>query len=209
MKVDIKDINKGDVFSEESHYVVKSKGANEVIFTHLESGNDIALNNKYVQNLLKTSDQYEKEVEVTKEDSKDGTKLGIRSIFENIGSSEVFTVVFEKQGKDKTKKAIAEEKAAQRTLAIDLIEKAKKSKKSMAVAYAEALTFIQENPIKETVSGEDRVLRGYKIQFNSRDGKYNCIDVDLKMKGESNHIRPVNINTIKVLVVNGIKYIVK
>ena len=30
MKVDIKDINKGDVFSEESHYVVKSKGANEV-----------------------------------------------------------------------------------------------------------------------------------------------------------------------------------
>ena len=209
MKVEIKDINKGDVFSEESHYVVKSKGANEVIFTHLESGNDIALNNKYVQNLLKTSDQYEKEVEVTKEDSKDGTKLGIRSIFENIGSSEVFTVVFEKQGKDKTKKAIAEEKAAQRTLAIDLIEKAKKSKKYMAVAYAEALTFIQENPIKETVSGEDRVLRGYKIQFNSRDGKYNCIDVDLKMKGESNHIRPVNINTIKVLVVNGIKYVVK
>ena len=73
MKVDIENIKVGDVFSEESHYVVKSKGANGVIFTHLESGDDIALNNKYVQNLLKTSDQYEKEVEVTKEDSKDGT----------------------------------------------------------------------------------------------------------------------------------------
>lgn len=209
MKVEIKDIKVGDVFSEESHYVVKQINKNDIIFKHLESGNEILLTSKYVQSLLKTSDQYEKEVKVTREDSKDGTVLGIRSIWENIGSSEVFTVVYTKQGKKKIKKELEAELEAQRQISINLIDKAKKDKKSMAEAYKIALTHIQNNPINDSTNGEDRVLRGYKVQFSSRDGKYDCVDVDLKVKGESNPIRPVNINTIKVLVVNGIKYVVK
>ena len=178
MKVNIKEIEVGDIFSEESHYVVTKIAKDKVEFLHLESGKKVSLSNEYVANLLNTSDQYDNEVKVGKEDKKDGTP-GIRTIFENIKSSEVFTVVFKKQDKPKTKKAIEAEKEAQRAEAVALIDKAKKAKKSMATAYKEAIEFIQNNPIKDYIEGEDRILRGYKMQFISRDGKYRCMDMDI------------------------------
>lgn len=208
MIIDLKEIQVGDVFSEESHYVVKSVEKDGVVFNHLESGKSVRLNNEYVKELLNTSDQYEKEVKVTREDKKDGTP-GIRTIFENIKSSEVFTVVFTKQDKVKTKKQYEAEKEAQREEAIALIDKAKKQKKSMAIAYKEALEYIQNNPIKDYIEGEDRVLRGYKMQFVSRDGKYKCKDMDIPVTEKETGERLVNINTIKVLVVNGTKYVVE
>lgn len=208
MKVNLKEIQVGDVFSEESHYVVKAINKDGIVFSHLESNHDVTLSNNYIKELLNTSDQYDNTIEVGKEDKKDGTP-GIRTIFEGIKSSEVFTVVFTKQAKAKTKKAIAEEKAAQREAAVALIEKAKKAKKSMANAYAEALAFIQENPILSETPGEERILRGYKLQFTSRDGKYKCLDMDIKRTDKETGERLVNINTISQLIVNGTKYIVK
>jgi uncharacterized protein (DUF2147 family) len=92
--------------------------------------------------------------------------------------------------------------------AIALIDKAKKAKKSMANAYKEALEFIQNNPIKDYIEGEDRVLRGYKLQFVSRDGKYRCMDMDIPQTSKETGERLVNINTISQLIYNGIKYIV-
>ena len=208
MEINIKEIQVGDIFSEESHYVVTKIGKDSIEFRHLESGKTVKLSNEYVKNLLNTSDQYYKEVKVGKEDKKDGTP-GIRSIFESIKSSEVFTVVFKKQGKAKTKKQLNEEKAAQREKAIALIDKAKKSKKSMAEAYKIALEMIQNNPILDTIEGEDRVLRGFKMQFVSRDGKYRCMDMDIKRTDKETGERLVNINTISVLVYNGVRYIVE
>lgn len=55
-------------------------------------------------------------------------------------------------------------------------------------------TELINNPILPYEEGEDRVLRGYKIQFE-------CVDMA--------DIRPVNINTIKWLIFNGVKYIVE
>lgn len=208
MEVNIKEIQVGDIFSEESHYVVTKIGKDSIEFRHLESGKTVKLSNEYVKNLLNTSDQFHKEVKVGKEDKKDGTP-GIRSIFESIKSSEVFTVVFKKQGKAKTKKQLNEEKAAQREKAIALIDKAKKSKKSMAEAYKIALEMIQNNPILDTIEGEDRVLRGFKMQFVSRDGKYRCMDMDIKRTDKETGERLVNINTISVLVYNGVRYVVE
>ena len=208
MEVNIKEIQVGDIFSEESHYVVAKIGKDSIEFRHLESGKTVKLSNEYVKNLLNTSDQFHKEVKVGKEDKKDGTP-GIRSIFESIKSSEVFTVVFKKQGKAKTKKQLNEEKAAQREKAIALIDKAKKSKKSMAEAYKTALEMIQNNPILDTIEGEDRVLRGFKLQFVSRDGKYRCMDMDIKRTDKETGERLVNINTISVLVYNGVRYVVE
>ena len=208
MEVNIKEIQIGDIFSEESHYVVTKINKDSIEFRHLESGKTVKLSNEYVKNLLNTSDQYHKEVKVGKEDKKDGTP-GIRSIFESIKSSEVFTVVFKKQGKAKTKKQLNEEKAAQREEAIALIDKAKKSKKSMAEAYKIALEMIQNNPILDTIEGEDRVLRGFKMQFVSRDGKYRCMDMDIKRTDKETGERLVNINTISVLVYNGVRYVVE
>lgn len=207
MKVNIKEIEVGDIFSEESHYVVNKVVKDRIEFLHVESGKKVSLNNEYVANLLNTSDQYDNEVKVGKEDKKDGTP-GIRTIFENIKSSEVFTVVFKKQDKPKTKKAIEAEKEAQRAEAVALIDKAKKAKKSMAVAYKEALEFIQNNPVKDYIEGEDRILRGYKMQFVSRDGKYRCMDMDITRTDKETGERLVNINTISQLIYNGTKYII-
>lgn len=90
-----------------------------------------------------------------------------------------------------------------------LIDKAKKQKKSMAVAYKEALEFIQNNPVKDYIEGEDRVLRGYKMQFVSRDGKYKCMDMDIERTEKETGERLVNINTISQLIYNGVKYVVE
>lgn len=208
MKINVKEVQVGDVFSEESHYVVKEVRDTDIVFQHLESGKDVKLSQEYVQELLNTSDQYHEVKEVGKEDKKDGTP-GIRTIFESIKSSEVFTVVFKKQDKAKTKKQINEEREAQREKAIELIDKAKKQKKSMAVAYKTALEFIQDNPIKDYIEGESRVLRGFKLQFVSRDGKYRCLDMDIKRSDKETGERLVNINTIEKLIYNGVQYVVK
>lgn len=208
MLINFEEIRIGDVFSEESHYVVKNIHDNEIDFVHTESGKVVTLSKNYVRGMLVTSDQYTKEVKVGKEDKKDGTP-GIRTIFESIKSSEVFTVVFKKQDKAKTKRAIAEEKEAQRTAAVALIDKAKRAKKSMADAYKEALEFVQNNPILDIIPGEDRILRGYKRQFVSRDGKYKCQDMDIVITDKETGERYVNINTISQLIYNGVKYIVE
>jgi flagellar hook-basal body complex protein FliE len=196
------EIQKGDVFSEISHYVVESVKTSDVVFKHLESNNSVTLSKEYVENLLKTANQYQQEITVGKEDKKDGT-LGIRSIWENIHSSQVFTVCFEKQAKSKTKTQIKAEKDKVINDLTIAVEKAKSSKKSMTDVVTKFVEDLVNNPITDLETPEDRVLTGYKLQFISRDGRYDCMDMDI------NELRPVNINTIKYLVFDGIKYIVK
>lgn len=205
----IQNIKVGDVLSETSHYKIEEIVNNTGAFClHLESGDRVSIGMEYLKNYCQSADEYSEVVEVTREDKLDGTP-GIRSIFEGIHSSEVFTVVFKKQDKKKTKKQVKEEQERQIQDAIALIEKAKSKKKSMAAAYAEALTFIQQNPVKDYVEGESRTLRGYKVQFQSRDGRYDCVDVDIEKTEKESGIRPVNINTIESLIYKGIKYVVK
>ena len=208
MNVNLKEIQIGDVFSEESHYIVTEVTKDSVKFNHLESGREVKLSNEYVKNLLNTSDQYEKEVKVGKEDKKDGTP-GIRSIFESIKSSEVFTVVFKKQDKPKSKKELNEEIDYLIDQFSKDIDKVKASKKEVAEKAKQLITELIREPILPYEEGEDRVLRGYKIQFESRDGRYDRIDMDITRTDKESGIRPVNINTIKWLIFNGVKYIVE
>ena len=86
------------------------------------------------------------------------------------------------------------------------IDKVKSSKKGVADRAKTLITELIKEPILPYEQGEDRVLRGFKIQFESRDGRYNCVDMDID--GEDN-IRPVNINTIKYLIIGGTKYVVE
>lgn len=205
----IQNIKVGDVLSETSHYKIEKIMSNTgVSCLHLESGDSVLIGIDYLKNYCQSADEYSEVVEVTREDKLDGTP-GIRSIFEGIHSSEVFTVVFKKQDKKKPKKQIKEEQEKQIQDAIALIEKAKSQKKSMAAAYAEALTFIQQNPVKDYIEGESRTLRGYKVQFQSRDGRYDCVDMDIEKTNTESGVRPVNINTIESLIYKGIKYVVK
>ena len=206
MKVNLTEIEVGDIFSEESHYIVKEVKKEGVVFEHLESGKIVNLSNEYVHNMLNTSDQYEKEVKVTKEDKKDGT-LGIRSIWENIHSGKVFTVCFKKQDKAKSQKKLNEEiDYLVKQFSTD-IDKVKANKKGVAEKAKQLITELIRKPILPYEEGEDRVLRGYKIQFESRDGKYQCIDMDIE--DSENNVRLVNINTIKWLIIDNTKYIVQ
>lgn len=231
--MEVSDIKVGDIFSEQSHYVAVSADSTKVEFVHVQSGQRVMLSTNYVAGMLKSADQYDDVVEVGKEDklwtkkqideqfgdlgslSQNAPNVGdvrvpgIRTIWENIHSQQVFTVCFQKADKAKTQKALAAEYAAQQEMAVGLIDKAKKMKKSMAAAYKIAMDELQKNPISKIVPGEDRVLRGYKLQFTSRDGKYDCVDLDIEVKGTENGIRPVNINTLKWIIIDGVKYIVK
>lgn len=201
----IKKFAEGDVLSESSHYKVSSISSNSVSLQHQESGDIVHISKTYIEKYLESADEVINEVEVTKEDRKDGT-LGIRSIFEKIHTDQVFTVCFKKQDTPKSQRKLNQEITSlinDFSNEIDSIQKNKKGVADAAKKFAEKLI---KNPILPYEEGEDRILRGYKVQFESRDGRYNCIDMDIT---EENNVRPVNINSIKWLVYKGIKYIVQ
>lgn len=202
---EIKQLKVGDVLSETSHYKVERVNAQDIIVKHLESGDLVRLGMGYVNGYIDSADEVVEEVKVTKEDKKDGTK-GIRSIFEGIHTSQVFTVCFKKQDKPKTQKALNTEINDLVTQFTADIDKVKASKKGVTERAKTLITELVREPILPYEEGEDRVLRGFKIQFESRDGRYNCVDMDIE---DENNIRPVNINTIKWLLIGGTKYIVE
>lgn len=201
-----KEIKKGDILSESSHYRVKNILGSSVILEHFESKNEVSIDKGYLTNFCNTADGYTTEVKVTKEDKKDGTP-GIRSIWENIYNNKVFTVCFKKQDKAKSQKKLNEEiDYLVKQFSAD-IDKVKANKKGVAERAKKLITELIREPILPYEEGEDRVLRGFKIQFESRDGKYQCVDMDIK--DPENNVRLVNINTIKWLIIDNIKYIVQ
>ena len=198
-----------DILSEVSHYRVIGTNADDSIrVVHTESGDVVNIGRTYVENYIKSGDNFVEEVKVTKEDKKDGT-LGIRSIFEGIHSGQVFTVCFKKQNKPKSKKKLQEEINTVIEQFSNSIDSIKNSKKGVANAAKNLVTELVENPILPYEEGEERVLRGYKIQFESRDGRYDCVDMDITKTDKESGIRPVNILSIKWLIYNGVKYIVE
>lgn len=202
----IKSFKVGDVLSESSHYKVLADNGNlNFKLKHLESGDVVYIDEKYIHNYLESADDFTNEVKVTREDKKDGT-LGIRSIFEGIHGSQVFTVCFKKQDTPKSQRKLNAEIAtliSDFSKEIDTIQKNKKGVADAAKKFAEELV---KNPILPYEEGEDRVLRGFKIQFGSRDGRYNCIDMDIE---NTNNVRPVNINTVRWIILGGTKYVVE
>ena len=206
--INLTNIKQGDIFSEESHYKVIRILGNSIEFQHVESNTNVTIEKAYVKELLKSGDQYDKIVEVTKEDKKDGTP-GIRTIFENIHSGQVFTVVFKKQDTPKSKRKFNEEVDAIVNKVCEEIDKVKNSKKGVADWAKKTISALMMNPISKVEEGEMRTLRGFKLQFNSRDGKYRCLDLDIERTDKETGERLVNINTIEQLIYNGVKYIVK
>ena len=204
----INQLKAGSIISESSHYIVNRISGPRAWLTHFESGEEVEIGVSYLKNYTNSADLYTQEVKVTKEDKKDGT-LGIRSIWENIHSGIVFTVCFKKQDKPKSLKKIQEEINAKIEAFSKEIDDVQKSKKGVASAAKKFADELMRNPILPYEEGEDRVLRGYKIQFESRDGKYDCVDMDITKTDKESGIRPVNINTIKYLILNGVKYIVE
>lgn len=200
---------KNDVLSESSHYkVLGTNFDSSVKVLHIESNDEVNIGKGYIEKYIKSADYYTEEVKVGKEDKKDGT-LGIRSIWENIHSSQVFTVCFKKQDKPKSAKKFNTEVNEIVARVCEEIDQIKSSKKGVAEWAKRTISTLMTNPISRYEEGEDRVLRGYKIQFESRDGRYDCVDMDITKTDKESGIRPVNINTIKWLIYNGVKYVVE
>lgn len=204
----VNQLKEGAVISESSHYIVKRISGSNAWLQHFESGEEVQIGVSYLRNYTHSADLYNEEVKVTKEDKRDGTP-GIRTIWEGIHSGQVFTVCFKKQDKPKSKRRLEEEiELLVNQFSAD-IDKVKASKKGVAERAKQLISSLVTDPILPYVEGEERVLRGYKIQFESRDGRYNCIDMDIERTEKENGIRPVNINTIKWLIYNGVKYVVE
>lgn len=204
----VNQLKEGSVISESSHYIVNRVSGSNAWLKHFESGEEVQIGVSYLRNYTHSADLYNEEVKVTKEDKKDGTP-GIRTIWENIHSSQVFTVCFKKQDKPKSKRKLQEEIDAIIEQFSNSTDTVKNNKKGVANAAKNLVTELVNNPILPYEEGEERVLRGYKIQFESRDGRYNCVDMDIERTEKENGIRPVNILTIKWLIYNGVKYIVE
>lgn len=204
----INQLKQGSIISESSHYIVNRVSGSTAWLTHFESGEEVQIGMSYLRNYTNSADLFETTVKVTKEDKKDGT-LGIRSIFENIHSGQVFTVCFKKQDKPKSKRKLQEEIDAIVEQFSNSIDAVKNSKKGVANAAKNLVTELVNNPVLPYEEGDERVLRGYKIQFESRDGRYDCVDMDIIKTDKESGIRPVNILTIKWLIYNGVKYIVE
>ena len=204
----INQLKQGSIISESSHYIVNRVSGSTAWLTHFESGEEVQIGMSYLRNYTNSADLFETTVKVTKEDKKDGT-LGIRSIWENIHSGQAFTVCFKKQDKPKSKRKLQEEIDTIVEQFSNSIDAVKNSKKGVANAAKNLVTELVNNPVLPYEEGEDRVLRGYKIQFESRDGRYDCVDMDITRTDKESGIRPVNILTIKWLIFNGVKYIVE
>jgi hypothetical protein len=204
----VSQLKEGSVISENSHYIINRLSGSTVYLTHFESGEEVQIGIDYLKSYTNSADLYTTEVKVTKEDKKDGT-LGIRSIWENIHSGQVFTVCFKKRDKPKSKRKLQEEIDAIVEQFSNSIDTVKNNKKGVANAAKNLITELVNNPVLPYEEGEDRVLRGYKIQFESRDGRYDCVDMDIQRTDKENGIRPVNILTIKWLIYNGVKYTVE
>lgn len=204
----INQLKQGSIISESSHYIVNRVSGSSAWLTHFESGEEVQIGMSYLKNYTNSADLFETTVKVTKEDKKDGT-LGIRSIWENIHSGQVFTVCFKKQDKPKSKKKLQEEIDVIVEQFSNSIDTVKNNKKGVANAAKNLVTELVNNPVLPYEEGEDRVLRGYKIQFESRDGRYNCVDMDIQQTDKESGVRPVNINTIKYLIFDGVKYVVE
>ncbi len=204
----INQLKQGSIISESSHYIVNRVSGSSAWLTHFESGEGVQIGMSYLKNYTNSADLFETTVKVTKEDKKDGTP-GIRSIWENIHSGQAFTVCFKKQDKPKSKKKLNEKIDYLVDQFSKDIDKVKASKKGVAEKAKQLITELIRKPILPYEEGEDRVLRGYKIQFESRDGRYDCVDMDITKTDKESGIRPVNILTIKWLIFNGVKYIVE
>lgn len=204
----VNQLKEGSVISESSHYIVKRISGSNAWLQHFESKEEVQIGISYLKNYTNSADLYNEEIKVTKEDKKDGTP-GIRTIWENIHSGQVFTVCFKKQDKPKSRRKLEEEIELLVNQFSEDIDKVKANKKGVAEKAKHLISNLVKNPILPYVEGEERVLRGFKIQFESRDGRYNCVDMDIEISEKENGVRPVNINAIRWLIYNGVKYVVE
>mgnify|MGYP004506528363 CR=1 FL=1 len=161
----INQLKQGSIISESSHYIVNRVSGSTAWLTHFESDEEVQIGMSYLRNYTNSADLFETTVKVTKEDKKDGT-LGIRSIWENIHSGQVFTVCFKKQDKPKSKRKLQEEIDAIVEQFSNSIDAVKNSKKGVANAAKNLVTELVNNPVLPYDEGEEEFLEATRFSLN-------------------------------------------
>jgi hypothetical protein len=224
-KVNINEVKKGDIFSESSYYRVESINSDSIDMKMVGTDKIVNLSKSYAEQFLNTADQYDKEVKVgildkfwtvkkIEEATKKGTlpagvkendlqQEGMKTIWGKIGPQAI-TVCFIKKDESLSDKAYNQLVTLKAAEAVEAIEATKTAKKGVANKAAQVIEEIIRNPISRTIPGLERVLRGYKVQFESEDGYYQMTEID---KDGIVQMRPVNLNTMQWAVVDGVKYI--
>lgn len=205
-------MQRGFHYSEVSQYTVIDVTGDRCT-VRMKNGDEAVISTNYLNSFCICANGYEKETKVGKldkywtelqisklKDNAEGVRAGdlkqegILTLWNSIPVGSVFTVVFTKGDKPKTKKAIAAEKE-------ELIQKAQKL--HFTQSMAEVVDFVMANPVLDYIPGEERKLAGYKLTHKSVDGHYAVMDMD---KGEE---RQVNAATISQLCYNGTLYVVE
>ena len=223
MKNEFQDVKVNDIFSETQYYKVIDKSEKSIQVIN-QIGESITLGKSYVGNLLCSADQYKKTVNIGLEDKlwtekqieaavrkgeikKEEVKVGdlrvpgLKTVWDSIGSS-VFAVKFIKKSKKKTKKVYNEQvENAMRKASEDLLN---------GVELKQILLGFIKDPISLEEPGEERLLRGRKLEHSSSDGKYRCLDMDLDISTDhSKGIRQVTLSSITEILYDGVRYVKK
>lgn len=223
---DIKKSQVGDCFSETVHFKLQgdSDKSGLLVFQNLADGKNYEVSADYAEKFFSFAEQYDQEVKVgildkywtqkqidaavAKGEIKehqvrvgDLRLKGMKTIWDDIRDKTVFTVVFRKKDKVLSNTAYNKALEEQRKEFIEALDKAKQQKKGVKKAAEIALEEIQNNPVTKTIPGEERILVGYKLQFNSKDGMYKVFDMEIEEE------RQLSLDRVEQLIVNNIKYI--
>lgn len=181
---------KGSILSESSFFIVKDVLKNGDIIVVDDHGNNVEIGKAYVEGVLSSADQFDKE------ENKTMTELA--ELF--INSARIaMTVAFMKKDTEKTKKAYNQEKQAK----IDQITNAKVSD------VPRLLNDLIENPITKVIPGELRVMKGRHYGAIDELGRVQFTDMELPLTDPSSRLRQVDPRTIQYLIVGGVKYNLK
>lgn len=185
-------MKKGQILSEIQFYTIKEV-ENDYIVVVDDNGNEITIAKEYAEKLLNSADSYTKEEKLT------ATQLSEKFI----SSTRIaMTVCYVKKDEDKKKKDFKDEKDK----AFLKIENEKdETKKSKLIRE------LIENPILSYIPGEERIMKGRHYGHINDFGRVSFIDMEVPKKEGAfdNRERQVDPRTIKYIIVNNIKYVLK
>lgn len=188
----LENLKKGSILSETSFFVVEEIGDSGIEAID-DLGNKVSIGKEYVEDILNSADQFDRE------EAKTMTELA--EIL--INSPRIaMTVSFYKKDVEKTKKVYEAEKQSR-------FEEIQNAKVSDVPTLLNALV---ENPILKTIPGELRVMKGRHYGNMDDLGRIQFVDMEQEKKSGLDYdsrLRQIDPRTVQWLVVNNVKYFLK
>ena len=184
-------IKVGDVFSETQFYTVESINNNEIILKN-ELDIKIEVTKDFVDEILYSADTF------TKTEKLNATELA--DVFLN-NINIAMTVCFRKKDESKTAKSLKKEKEDMKA----------KFKAANMTELQKLIDEFVDNPIQAIIPGEERIISGFHSRMLNELGRVQFVDMKVaKIPGNyDNRNRLVDPRTLKYIIVNNVKYILK